>query len=274
MLPVLLSFGPFVLYSGSTCILLSWLAASFTFWKILKEDAVSEEKIFDFMFYITIVGLICARLGYVVLHAADFSHALLKIFALWVAPGLWFYSAFAGMVATAFFLSRRLKTRMSSVLDALAASIAVAGVVASIGTLLEGSEVGKITSHSFGVLFVGRPGLRFPYGLYESGIFLVLCLLYLGARRFIVKHHLPYGTAGIGIFMLTSVFLFLLEFIKDTPLYFRGLTINQWLLIGLFTQCVGAMWVRLGMWTHLKPKIASVVLPLRKKYDALSKRSA
>lgn len=272
MMPVLFSVGPLVLYSGSVFLILSWLVASFTFWRTLKDEAVGEEKIFDCMFYMTIVGFAAARLGYVLLHWPDFQVNVVKIFALWVAPGLWFYSGLAGMFAVALMLSKQSKVRFSYIIDALAAAIAVSGIVASLGMLLEGSEVGKVTTMPLSVLFVGHPGLRHPYGLFTAIVFIILSVLFILMQRIALKRHLPYGTTGILFFLFLSIGLFSLEFLKDSPVYFRALTVNQWVLIALCTQALGALSVRLHFWSRVKPHVVKFTHPVKKYYDTISKR--
>lgn len=273
MLPVLFSFGSIVIYSGSIFLILSWMIASFVFWRNLRDEAIPEEKIFDCMFYITIVGVLSSRLGYVLLHWADFHDNLIKIFALWIAPGLWFYSGLFGSIFAMFILSSRLKVRLSYMVDAIAVAIALSGIVASIGMLFEGSEVGKITAWPLRVLFVGHPGLRHPYGLYESMVFLFLTIGTMLFSRFVSKRHLPYGTIGIVFFVFFSVVLFMLEYLKDSPVYLRGLSVNQWVLMLICTQAVAALWVRLRLWSVVRPQLTALLLSLKNYYDAISKRS-
>jgi prolipoprotein diacylglyceryltransferase len=72
------------------------------------------------------------------------------------------------------------------------------------------------------------------------------------------KQKWAYGIVGIWFLLLYSVFMFVLEFLKDSPVYLGRLTANQWILIGIFAECVGVLYVRGGGREHIRP-IANTV---------------
>lgn len=244
MHPILLSIGPFHIFSIGVFLILAWCAFSFILWKLLREQAVSEEIIFDITFYSTIVGLVSARIGFALIHPELFSNALVKIPAVWVQPGLSIYSGLVGFMLTLIWLSRRRHARVGIVLDSLALALPISFILGAVGTLLDGSELGRRTSLPWAVTYSGQQIRRHPLGLYEIIIFFLLFCLIWRIQKLAQKYEWPYGLVGVWFFVLFSFSMFFLEFVKEHTVYLKGLNVNQWLLVGLFGQAIGALYVR------------------------------
>ncbi|MBI3577234.1 prolipoprotein diacylglyceryl transferase [Candidatus Gottesmanbacteria bacterium] len=245
MLPILFSIGPLHLYSLSFFLVLAWCVFSLVFWKALRREAVEEERIFDLMFWGTLVSAIVARVGFIVLHPELFARSILKMFALWVVPGLAFYPGLVAGVLTMVVLAKRKGLRAALVADALAFALPGALSIGAIGALLGGSVVGVTTKLPWAVGVVGYPGLRHPIGGYEA-ILLLLVLLVIGVLEIRAKRRdWPLGLLGIWFFLIISGGNFLLEFLVEHQLYW-GLSANQWMLIIILGQAVGAFYVRGG----------------------------
>lgn len=213
------------IYSSSVFLILSWCVFSFLFWKKLRVQGITEERIFDLMFYGTLVSFVGARIGFVATHATLFTDNMLKIVALWVQPGLSFYSAFLVLVATLMYLGRRYKIRVGLLLDTYATVFPWVGAVGSIGLLLGG-------------------GARILVVLSELLFFLALGVSLWFFERKAVKDKWPYGRIGILFFLLFSIGEFALEFFKEYQLYYWGVSVNGWVLIALFAESIGAFYVR------------------------------
>ncbi|MBI3342793.1 prolipoprotein diacylglyceryl transferase [Candidatus Gottesmanbacteria bacterium] len=241
MYPVLLSIAGFELSSFSIFFILSWCVFSFVFWKSLRDEGVGEERIFDLTFYATLVALVSARVGFVAFHWDQFAGSILKVVALWVAPGLSMMSAVTAALTTMIILGRRAKVRVGAVLDAFGLAIPGALVVGSVGSLLDGSEVGKVTNSSWAIRYVGLPELRHPYQIYQIValvmVLFVVGILATGARR----KKWALGSVGIGFFLLWLPMLFGLEFLKDSRVYWYSLSANQWAALVLFSAA-GVAW--------------------------------
>jgi prolipoprotein diacylglyceryltransferase len=145
MHPIFIAIGHVHVYYLSIFLLFSWLTFSFLFWRKLRTEGVDEDKIFDLMFYATLMGLIISRIGFVVTHWNLFNETLLRILAIWVQPGFSLYGAIAGAIVTLIFLSRRERVRLGMVLDAFAVSLPAALLVGLVGGLLDGSVIGKMS---------------------------------------------------------------------------------------------------------------------------------
>ncbi len=246
MYPILFSFGSFHLYSLSLFLIISWCIFSFLFWKLLRDGGVSEERIFDLTFYATLVTIILARVVFIALHFTMFEKDLLRTVALWVAPGLSLYGGLVGGVMTLVTLSRQFKVRVGYVLDSLALPLLGALMVGAVGAMLDGSEVGLPTSLPWSVRYVGYTGNRHPLGVYEIILFAILTVGVWFLHKRAKVRQWPYGLVGIWFFLLLSVGLFGMEFAKVQTVSFRGLGANQWILLGIIAETLGAFYVRGG----------------------------
>lgn len=246
MYPILLSIGGFHLSSFSVFIILSWCVFSFVFWKSLLEEGVAEEHIFDLMFYATLVCIVGARIGFVFFHWDQFAGTLLRIVALWVAPGLSLFAGVGCALATIGILSKRYKVRVGAVVDAFGLALPGALIVGSVGSLLDGAEIGKPASLFWSIRYVGLPELRHPYQLYAifSLVIIFIIVGFLWERRQTMK--LAMGAVGIGFFLLWTPCVFALEYFKDNRIYWYSLSTNQWVALVLFSLACGVWYVYSG----------------------------
>ena len=264
MYPILFSIGSFHIYSLSVFLVLAWLFFSFFFWKQLRGSGIDEDKIFDLTFYTTIAALVASRALFVVLNWELFSDTWLKIFAPWVQPGFSEYGAFIGALMTIVSMSRATKVRLGHVLDAAANSFPVSILVGLIGVFLDGSVAGKITTLPWAIRTVGHVGRRHPVQLYEI---IVLCVLIAILAKFHArssKERWPYGMVGVWFFVLYSLSMFVLEFFKETRVYWVSLSANQWILIAIFAEALGAFYVRGGGRESLRPVGHKITASIKK----------
>ncbi len=246
MYPVLLSIAGFGLSSFSIFFILAWSVFSFVFWKSLRDEGVGEEHIFDLTFYATIAALIGARLGFVVTHWEQFAGAILKIAALWVAPGMSLLGGLVVGLAVMVALGKRAKVRVGAILDAFSLAMPGALVVGEVGSLLDGSEVGKAANVAWAIRYVGLPEPRHPYQLYMVAALVVILIAvgWMSTRARQKKWAL--GSVGVGFFLLFASAIFGLEFVKDSHVYWYTLSANQWAALVLLCAAVGAWYVYAG----------------------------
>ena len=276
MHPVLFTVGSFHLYSFSLFIVLAWLIFSFVFWKMLRNQAVSDERIFDLTFYATILAFVGARATFVLLHRELFSDSILKIPAIWVQPGLSLYGALTCGILTMFYLARHYKVRVAYVLDSLAFALPISLSVGLLGAFLDGTSVGVLSDVPWGILYVGYVGKRHPVQIYEILLLFFVYLLVYTVHKRANKLGYPYGTTGLWFFLSFSLGLFLVEFLKDSTVYFSYLSINQWVLVAIFAESVGAFYIRGGGREKIRPILAksrdTLKGSLRILYEKFSKR--
>ncbi len=245
-MPVFFSIGNIHIYSLSVALVVGWLVFSFLFWRGLRSEGVPEERIFDLTFFSTIWAFIFARGGFVLVNFTLFAPNLLKIAAIWITPGLSLYGAILGELLTLVYLSRRYKVRLGIVLDAWAGAFGWSYIIGAVGALLDGSYVGLPTTFPWGIRYVGYIGARHPVQVYEILAMILVLIITLILRRRAARDRWPYGLLGLWFIALFTVFEFILEFFKDSRVYLTSLRANQWVLIALFAETMGAFYVRGG----------------------------
>lgn len=259
MFPIIFSVGSFHLYSLSILLILAWLIFSFVFWRLLRDEAVPEEKIFDLTFYATLTALLGGRAVFIILNPDIFGASIIKMLAIWIAPGFSFWGALIFGVATLVFVGRRKGVRVGYILDALALALPISFIPGALGGLLDGAEVGVATKLPWAVRYLGYADLRHPIGLYEIIIFAFIAIMIFVLRKRAKKRDWPYGLVGIWFFILFTVSLFGVEFLKVSKLYLKGLSANQWFIIAIFAETIGAFYVRGGGREKLRPMTRFVV---------------
>ena len=269
MYPSLVNIGPFHLYSMSVFLVLAWLVFSFLFWRALRSQGVDEDHVFNLTFYSTLAAFLFARVVFVLLNMELFRESPLKIAALWVQPGMSLYGGLIGGLLVLVSLCRTYKVRVGHVLDAFGPAFGGAFLVGSVGAFLDGTYVGKITNFPWAVRFVGHLGKRHPVELYEILAMTVILIFLAVLSRRGTQNKWPYGLLGLWFFAVTSVVMFGLEFFKDTRVYFNSLRANQWILVALFAETIGAFYVRGGGRERIRPFVNRL-----KTYAKLSKRTS
>lgn len=269
MYPILFSIGSIHIFSFSIFLVLSWAIFSFVFWKTLRRVVSDEQQVFDLMFYSTLVSIVTSRLTFVAFHFQLFADTPLKIFAFWVQPGLSLYGALFGCIVTLLFKMRQYKLRLAFISDALAFSLPPALLVGEIGSLLDGTEIGKATLLPFGVRYIGQLGLRHPIQLYRMIVLALIIGILILLQKKAVKDKWPYGLMGIWFFLLYSFSMFVLEFLQESGVYFSYLSANQWVLIAVFAQTLGAFYVRGGGREIVKPTLRAIRIRIVKNWEAM-----
>lgn len=254
MHPLLLSLGPIHIYWQSVTVVLSWFIFSFLFWRGLRRLGIGEDTTFDLTFYATITALLFARVGFVGFHFDTFvGKSPLLYVALWVAPGLSWTGAFVGMFGTIVLLSRQYKVRLGQVLDALVSSLPLPFIIGSVGTFLDGSQGGRISQMPWAIAVRTGSAPTHPVELYQVLSMLVLSIIFLKVFKIADRKKWPYGVASIWFIFFYAIFMFLIEFVKDTRVYFGNITANQWIYVAVVAECIGVLYVRGGGREFVRP---------------------
>lgn len=276
MYPILLSIGVVHIFSFSVFLIIAWCVFSFVLWRLLRDQGVSDEHIFDMTFYATLVALIASRIGFVFFHPDLFGDSPLKVVSLWIQPGLSLIPALVGGTATMILLVRSYKIRIATLLDALAFAWPVALLFGFVGSLLDGAEIGKTTNGPMAVRYLGHLGLRHPVQFYEVTAILIILVFLVIIRPKAKQNHWPYGVLGLWFFLLFSASQFGIEFIKESSVYWARLSANQWMLIAIFTETVGAFYVRGGGREYIQPRLRKFISTTRSRirhtYDAITSK--
>lgn len=259
-------------------IVFAWGAFSFLLWRGLRNGGVDEDRIFDLTFYATLMSLIAARVGFVVAHWEVFAgKSLLLIAAMWVSPGLSWLGALIGGLGVFIALSRSYKVRLGLVLDTLAVSLPLPIIIGEVASLISGSEKGTPTLLPWAIRVGSDTALRHPVQFYEMIMMAALSIIVYRLGRVAVRKKWPFGILGIWYFLLYAIFEFVLEFTKVTRVYWGHLSANQWVLIGIFAESLGVLYIRGGGRERMRPlgtRIARIFGNVRKgTYEFFSRRN-
>lgn len=274
MHPILFSLGSLHVYSMSLALVAAWLAFSFLFWRSLRAHGIGEDAIFDLTFYATLVALVTARAGFVVSHWELFAgKSFLLMPALWVAPGLSWFCGLIGGLLTMVYMSRQRKIRLGQVLDALPFALGLSIGIGKLGSFLDGAEIGKITNFPWAVHFSRITGSREPVQVYEIVVLVIIVAVMTRLARSARAQKRPHGIVGVWFFGVYSATMFMLEFAKDSRVYWGGLTANQWILIAIFAESLGVLYVRGGGREYIRPFFRSIASKISQRFKKIYTRS-
>ena len=147
-------------------------------------------------------------------------------------------------VSAMLLLAKRKRVRMGAILDAAAPALASAIIVGKIGSFLGAAEVGIKSQLPWGAMYAGYADLRHPVQLYEIGVLLILLIGAIVLERKARRRRWAFGLAGSIFFLVYAAVMFSLEFFKESRLIWQGLRVNQWILLALFCESAGALYVR------------------------------
>ena len=276
MMPITVPFYQGTIHIMNVFLVCSWLIFSFLFWRGLRRWGIDEDHIFDLTFYSSIVTFIVSRAGFVLTHPDIFvGKSLLLVAALWIAPGFSWLFGFIGGLATLVMLSRFYKVRLGLVLDTIALALPLPIIVSEVGSLFTGIEMGKPSMLPWAIRQGKNAVARHPIQFYDMIAVLLLALVVTRLSSIAVKKKWAYGLLGVWFILLYSLVSFGLEFLKDTRVYWGNLSANQWLLIGIFAESIGVLYIRGGGREFMRPilmKIADQGSRIRKGLYAIVSR--
>jgi len=267
------------MYIGNGIQVIAWMIFSFLFWRRLRRWGVEDDRIFDLTFYGALSTLVGARLYYVFTHWPLFAgKSLLYVFALWVSPGLTWLGGMIAGTGMLVVLGRIYKIRIGWILDALALSFPIPLIVGELASFIHAYEIGRHSGLPWAIRYIRVDGMRHPVQLYTLIVMACIGGILIRLNILFEKKKIPYGLLGVWFFLLYSVSSFLLEFFKIAPVYLKGLSANQWILIGVFAECIGVLYIRGGGRENGKRTIQAVQTFFYKKgkalYATISKRDA
>jgi phosphatidylglycerol:prolipoprotein diacylglycerol transferase len=241
MHPIIFSFGKLTIFSYGLFVALAFFTAITYLSKQIKkskEKILSQDELYSLFIYITVSGIIGARLLFVFSNPQDFVLDPMSVFKLWEG-GLTYYG---GFISAAIFVLAYVRIKKISILklgDFFAPALALGHAIGRIGCFFAGCCYGKETNVAWSVVFRDKNSLAalgvhlHPTQLYESfGNFLIFFLLYFYSK----KEHKK-GFLVSFYFISYAVLRFVVEFFRGDPdrvgQYF-GLSVSQILSLILF----------------------------------------
>lgn len=184
MIPVLFSAGPISISSFGLFLVLGFLAAVFTAWRLARAYDLNEGKILDLAIFTLFAGLIGSRLYFVIFNWSIFDD-FMKIFLINRYPGmvLWGGLLGGGIVFTLF--TMRTKLNYWQIADISVVSLMLGLAIGNIGCFLGGGSYGVLSSLPFATNVTGVLGKRLPISILEAAVlFISFMWLWKQAIRF------------------------------------------------------------------------------------------
>ncbi len=198
-----------------------------------KEEGISPEITLDICVYVMISSLIGARLFYVIGFFDQFRSNIWTIFAFWEG-GMVFYGGLIFAAGALFLEAKKNKLSPLKCLDIASLSAGIGYSIGRIGCFLRGCCYGLQCSPPWGIHFPGIEGTVIPTQLYSSvaGILIFAVLAHIYDRKQYDGQVVYWGV------ILYSVYRFLIEFFRDYPSHYFGLTASQWISIAVFAAAI------------------------------------
>jgi phosphatidylglycerol:prolipoprotein diacylglycerol transferase len=272
MLPTLLQIGPLAVSTQGITLALAFLVAAFMIWRKGLEENFDAEPLMDAVVLVTIVALVWARIFFIIF--AGSVSAWGKILNFFSYPGFSYFGAFFGGLIFLIIFANRKKWNFFKLADVFVFGLVPAQILVRVGNFLDGSFTGKTTNLFWAVKVPGKDLPVHPLSLYEI-IFLIALLVLIKKLerqyRLFDWYKEKRGEAAEGFLFLTymflySVFRFLLEFLKNSKLYWNGLAWEQWLAIVCLTTSLILFYNRSGR------KAEDLLAPVAKLLQSLKRK--
>jgi len=178
MWPTLISIGPLALHSFGVMLFLGVFLGGFIWWQKGREEGFEEEMLMDHWLIAGVVGVIVARIWYVLIHWQEFGGSWYKMIFLSKFPGLAYEGAWLGVVIVLIGLGLKKEWDLWRMGEVGVMSLLVVEMLAWLGSFLAGNNLGKVTNWWWGIGFPGVEGRRHPVQLLGFlGLWLLFKLL-------------------------------------------------------------------------------------------------
>lgn len=238
MNPIAIDLGFIQIYWYSITMLLAILTGSYIMLRETKKEHIDEEFTINLIFYGIILGIIGARLYYVLFNLSYYMQYPLEIIEIWngglaihgaiLFGGLWFI-----------YYSKKKKVNIFKILDIAALSVIIAQAIGRWGNFFNGEAHGPITTLEN---LKGLPNFIVK-GMYIEGNYYVPTFLYeslwniLGFIFMLIlrkKTKLQTGQLTGIYFMWYSVARFFIESLRTDSLMLGSIKVAQLVSIFLF----------------------------------------
>jgi phosphatidylglycerol:prolipoprotein diacylglycerol transferase len=199
---------------------------------------IEPDTIYDLVFWVVLLGIVGARMFYVLLNWSYFVAEPLEIVMVQKGGLAWQGSLLAGLIAGVVYIKRK-KLPSGKLLDVAAPYIALGHAIGRIGCLLNGCCYGKPAA--WGLYFPIHEARLIPTQIFMSlgqvAIFIALRALQPKSRRD--------GQVFVWYLLLSAIERFVVEFFRDDHQLYGGLSIFQYVCIGIFLVTLGVnAWIQ------------------------------
>lgn len=213
--PVFLHLGPVQLRWYGLMYMISFIIGYFLLRRYAKYRKLnlSDDDLYDLLFYLILGVMIGGRLGYVILYDLHtYLQQPLTIFAIWQG-GMSFHGGLVGVVLAALYITKKKGWNFWEIADLVCAVVPVGLGLGRIGNFINGELFGRPSNVAWAMVFPdGGPAPRHPSQLYEA---LLEGLVLFFVLRWLYRKNLYHGTVFWGLIGFYGLFRFLVEFFRE-----------------------------------------------------------
>jgi len=244
MYPILFKIGPFSVHAYGFAIAVAFLIGILMSLHYARKEGIPPDQILDLAVYVIVAAIVGSRFLYVIGQWNEYRDNILEIFMV-QRGGLVFLGGLILAVLVVVWHARRKGIPILKLLDALTPGTAIGYAITRIGCFLNGCCFGLPTDLPCGVVF--PPGSLahsyfpnqhiHPTQLYASASMLLAFFAFL----LLYRRKRFDGQVFYWGLILYSVYRFLIEFIRFSPIHWLRLTPSQWMVIPLAAWAVYAL---------------------------------
>jgi phosphatidylglycerol:prolipoprotein diacylglycerol transferase len=239
--PILFSLGDISIHAYGFMLALAFLVGILISIRYAKKEGLRGDVILDVALYVIIAAIVGSRLLYVVGQWDQYKDNLIDIIMV-QKGGLVFLGGLLAAIGVVILYAKIKQIPVLKLLDIIAPGSAIGYAITRIGCFLNGCCFGLQTDLPWGMVF--PPGALAYFYFQEARLhptqplssasmfvaFLVLALLY--------KFKKFDGQIFYWGLILYSVYRFIVEFLRFSPMHWLGLTPSQWIVILTFAAGV------------------------------------
>ena len=234
MYPTLFNLGPLQVHTYGLMAAFGFLIGIMVVLFLARREGIKSEVIMDLALYVIIAAIIGARLFYVGGNWGHYRDNLLEIFMV-QNGGLVFLGGLILSTLVVIWYSRSKKLPLLKLLDAITPSVAIGEAIGRLGCFFNGCCFGLPTTLPWGVVFPSG-SLAYSYfggdHLQPTQIYSFLLLLMVFAALLRLYRRKKYdGQIFYWGIIFYSVYRFLVEFLRYSPIHWVGLTPSQWIVV-------------------------------------------
>jgi len=232
MHPIICQMGPFTIYSYGLMLAVAFLVSSTLAIFQARKQKINPDIIFNFSFIVFILGIIGARILYVIENITYYLRNPLEIIMLQLGGLSWFGGLMLGFLSGIVFLKKK-KLSIYRIFDLISPFVALSQAIGRIGCLLNGCCFGEISK--FGIYFQVHKLVLIPTQIYSS---LILVFIFIILRVLQDRPHKE-GEIFFAYLLFYSIKRFFIEFWRaDNAIILFGLTLFQLMSIVIFCLAV------------------------------------
>ena len=234
MLPIVFSAGPLTVYTFGFLLAVGVFLMTFISWRRLRDLGLKEEKILDFLIFGLLLGLVFSRLFFIAENWSNFGFHLERWFLFVRFPGFSVFGWALGFFLALWRFAKKEKWDFWQAADEVTFGLLPFLILLQLGSFLDGSGFGRVTTMPWGLYFQGVLLKRHPLSLFSAVFLLAIWFFLLKIERHwrVWEWYKSKQNGLIVLLALGLIFLvnFPLAFLKESGLYFYWAEISLTLL--------------------------------------------